>query len=56
MRPLSRDLHEFIRLLNSEQVDISRSMLIQNKRSARRDKDMADIRLLDQTAPESSSE
>ena len=31
---------------------ISRDLLIQNKRAAKRDKDLADVRLLDQTRPE----
>jgi hypothetical protein len=31
---------------------ISRALLIRNKRAAQRDKDLADIRLLEQTQPE----
>ena len=47
MRPLSNDLREFIRLLASERV----GYLIQNKLASNREKDLADVRLLEATRP-----
>lgn len=61
MRPLSSDLREFIRLLNTNSVKyvivgawalaFHGRLLIKNKRAANRDKDQGDIKLLERTRP-----
>ena len=55
MRPLSKDLQEFIRFLNAEKVDwvffLSRDLLIRNKKASARDKDLGDVAILEKTRP-----